>query len=154
VEKASGASGVIDIDEIVLADEPIGPVLVAPTSDFADDAARWLVVYNSAEPDSVAWAERYRAARGVPFANLLGLPLSSNEEISALEYDDLRAAVAGYLNDNHLDAQVMGILLGYRVPGYVDLGGFGDRSAIASLLYDVNTLAAFNGLAVDGTPTR
>ncbi|MEE9212616.1 MAG: hypothetical protein V3U29_08185, partial [Phycisphaeraceae bacterium] len=73
--KDANASGDLYLDEWVIAQAYIGPVLVATSSDYADDPTRWLVVYNTADADSVAWSEHYRQARGVPFANLLGLNL-------------------------------------------------------------------------------
>ena len=46
-----------------------------------------LVIYNKADPDSVKLADVYKDARAVPSANLLGLDLSLNQDISRGEYE-------------------------------------------------------------------
>ena len=47
-----------------------------------------VVVYNPQMPGSQAVAEHYAAMRQVPAGQVLGLPLSTNEEISRAEYRD------------------------------------------------------------------
>jgi uncharacterized protein (TIGR03790 family) len=46
------------------------------------------VLYNSDVPQSAALARSYAAARAVPEANLIGLPMPQKAEISRAEYDD------------------------------------------------------------------
>jgi len=154
VFKDQDATGQLYLDEWKMDSSYIGPVTIDPVSPYADDPARWLVIYNRDVADSVAWAESYRQARGVPLANLVGLSLDTAEVINSSDYSVLRAAIQEYLTENHPDDQVMGILLGYRVPGYVDLAGIGVLDSIAALLYDLGTVPGFNPLAADGVPIR
>lgn len=106
-----------------------------PTRDDAADPARWLVVYNSDHAEGEAWAEAYRVARGVPQANLCGLSLPLSETIDLTGYHALRDAVLGYLDSGGLGEQVVGLLFGLGVPGYVDMPNGGGRIAVASLLH-------------------
>ena len=106
-----------------------------PTRDDAADPARWLVVFNSDHAESEDWAEAYRVARGVPQANLCGLSLPLSETIDLAGYHALRDAVLGYLDSGGLGEQVVGLLLGLGVPGYVDMPNGGGRIAVASLLH-------------------
>lgn len=134
---SSSLTGEIMLDDWALADTYIGPIVVPPTSDFADDPACWLVVYNTAGgdgDDAARWAQAYRQARHIPYANLLGIDLPEAEQITASEYAQLDADIESYLQSTGLDAQVMGILLGYRVPGYVDFAGYGDLDAVPAML--------------------
>lgn len=101
---------------------------------FAADPRVWLVLYDAASADSAAWAESYRASRGVPHANLCGLTgLPAGERLTAAEFTALRGQVADYLDDNAL-TQVRGVLIGYGVPGVVDQAGA--LRSLASLLAD------------------
>lgn len=133
--KDSSLSGELHLDEWAIATDVIGPVTRAPTRPYADDPTRWLVIYNSSVPDAITWALAYRQARGVPLANLLGLDLPSSETISEAQYAELVAAISDYLSHTQLDAQVMGVLVGYRVPGYVDFGDNGTVDAVPALLH-------------------
>jgi uncharacterized protein (TIGR03790 family) len=134
VYKETGLVGSMFMDEVCFADSYIGPVIVVPKLTHAGEPARWLVVYNTADPDAASWVESYRQARGVPFANLLGLSLPLTEVIDAPQYASLVTAVDGYLSQNQLGGQVMGILSGYRVPGYVDFIGDGPLTTASALL--------------------
>ena len=156
VFKDTALTGALQLDEWALADAHIGPVLAPTISDHADDPARWLVIYNTAVPDSVAWADSYRAARGVPFANLLGLDLSTNEVIDSNEYIDLVNASNNYLARTGLDSRIMGVLTGYRVPGYVDYDGAGVLDPVPALLQTGSTSddPPDNPLAADALPDR
>lgn len=141
IHKQTAVAGGCYMDELCLADEYIGPVVVPPPLPHAGDPSRWLVVYNSAVSDGVSWAEAYRQARGVPYANLAGLALPTSEMINAGQYTALVGAVDDYLADNNLSGQVMGILLGYGVPGYVDFTGSGPLEAVPALMQTVSTMA-------------
>lgn len=134
VYKHRDAVGTLSFDEWVVASDYIGPVVVPPSSTHADDPAAWLVVYNHASPDGALWAAAYRAARGVPLANVLGLDLPTAETIDAAAYESLRVAIADYLDRNGLRTQIMGLLLGYAVPGYVAFPSADLPVAVASLL--------------------
>jgi len=149
--KSRGLAGDLAMDQWVLADAPVGPHRVTPTADHAGDPARWLVVYNADHADGAAWAEHYRAARGVPYANLCGLSLPLAETVDAAAYLALRDAVLAYLDDNGLAGQAVGVLLGLGVPGYVDYAGQGDVVAVSSLLHtdSAGDAAAVNPLHRD-----
>jgi uncharacterized protein (TIGR03790 family) len=49
---------------------------------------RVAIVYNSSQPESQQLAKDYQKARGIPEANLIGLPLPDREEITRAEYDE------------------------------------------------------------------
>lgn len=154
--RSVSATGALGFDEWIIADGYIGPVLVEPVSPYADDPARWLVIYNRDDADSVAFAAAYRAARGVPFANLLGLPLASAETIDAAGYGELVLAIRDYLQRHGLDEQVMGLLLGFGVPGYADFATGLGVEAIGALLHRDSETAwpTVNANAGDTLPTR
>ncbi|MCE9590159.1 MAG: hypothetical protein K8S99_06510 [Planctomycetes bacterium] len=154
VEKDPAAHGQAAMDEIVIAEGYAGPLFVEPTTAHADDPARWVILFNASHADSSAWAEHYRAARGIPFANLIGLAMSFDEHVDSSAYIPLREALAAYLCDHDLEETILGILLGFGVPGTVDLDGAGDIRPIASLLYDLTGASMANPLATDGAPTR
>jgi uncharacterized protein (TIGR03790 family) len=118
VHRDPGLTGQAYLDEWAVGHSYLPPVLIAPTSAHADDPARWLVIYNTASEDSCAWAQQYRAARGIPCANLLGLSLSLDETISTAAFDAFKQAVDDYLSDNGLQDDVLGIVCGHGVPGY------------------------------------
>ena len=131
--KDTAASGAVLLDEWVIADAYIGPVVIEPVSAHADDPARWLVVYNRAASDSISWAQAYRDARQVPYANLLALDLPTTEQITSSQFASLRNDVSTYLSLNGLDTQVVGILCGHGVPGTYTRSG-GDQAMIAAQL--------------------
>ncbi len=155
-QKHHDATGELHLDEWMMGDGYLGPVLVTPHSDHADDPARWLVVYNAADADAQTWAEAYRTARGIPHANLLGLSLSLDESISLAEYTAMLNQIETYLDLNALRPQVMGLLLGYRVPGYVDNDVLNQKHPIGSLLHTAADTfgAAVNPVAQVSPPAR
>src|SRR5215472_13196119 len=62
-----------------------------------------LVVYNARLPESKDVARHYAERRQVPASQVLGLPLSTNEEISRLEYrESLQKPLAKALEEKHL----------------------------------------------------
>jgi uncharacterized protein (TIGR03790 family) len=150
-------SGHLDLDHWAMATQPIGVRVSQPTQDHAGDPQRWLMIYNRDDADSRAWAATYRDRRGVPYANLCGLDLPTSETISAGQYETMRQQISDYLDDNHLRGQVVGVLLGYRVPGYADLTGLGAPTPISSYLQtdDTHGLLVVNPLyqsAIDQRP--
>ncbi len=143
-----GPTGTIDVDHWVLADSPIGVPRSTPADEHAGDPRRWLVVYNRSDAESCVWADTYRDRRGVPYANLCGLVLPTTETTSAGEYESMRQQIGDYLDDNGLRDQIVGVLLGYRVPGYADVAGTGSLTPIASYLHtdDAHGLPVVNPL--------
>ncbi len=152
VHKETGLAGSMFMDEFIFSDSYIGPVVVVPKQTHAGDPTRWLVVYNTADSDAASWVESYRQARGIPFANLLGLVLPLTETIDATSYADFVTAVEGYLSANQLSGQIMGILLGYRVPGYVDFIGDGPLTTVSALMQSSSTTSG-PLLNVNASPT-
>jgi uncharacterized protein (TIGR03790 family) len=139
VSTSGSIAGPIDLDHIVLADAPIGLPVARAQADHAGDPRRWLVVYNRADADSAAWADAYRARRGVPYANLCGLALPAGETITPSAYQAMRQQIADYLADNAMTGQIVGLLLGFGVPGYADLAGLAAPTPIANYLHTDNT---------------
>lgn len=132
VEKDTATVGELYLDEWVIGGVYAGPVVVEPATGFGNSPASWVVIYNTALDDSVAWVEAYRAARGVPYANLLGLDLPTSEVIDQAVWSSMSAEVTGYLSRNMLAGWVRGFLIGFGVPGVVTTSG-GDVS-VASML--------------------
>jgi uncharacterized protein (TIGR03790 family) len=95
----------------------------------APNASNLLVVYRDGDADSLAFAEHYRDARGVPPDRLLGVPCSDAETLA--DYATFQAQVetplADWLATNDPDREITIILLGYGVPG-----GFRDAGMIYS----------------------
>jgi len=153
--KDAGAVGMMRFDEWIIADAYIGPVIVEPAGHHADKPSRWLVVFNTADADSIAWAAHYRAARGVPLANLCGLDLPTTEAIDESTCDALVAAIEQYAADNGLAERTMGVLLGHGVPGrYTRADGVVDPVACALQRRDGTTGEAVNPLASGQQPIR
>lgn len=132
-------TGTIYLDDWVLSDQPIGVARAEPQHQDGSDPRRWLVIYNRSNHDSCIWADTYRDRRGVPYANLCGLDLPLTETITAGEYETMRQQVNDYLNDNNLCEQIVGVLLGFKVPGYADVAGQGTLTPIASYLHTDDT---------------
>ena len=129
--KDTDTTGDLYLDDWVIDEAYIGPHVVSLSSDDATDPGSypgsypgaWLVLYNTAFADSVAWVESYRQAHGVPYANLLGLSLSLTDQIMEGQWDVMRDAITGYLALHFADGHIKGILIGYGVPGCVGIGG-------------------------------
>lgn len=153
--KSTAASGDLALDELIISDQYIGPVLVTPASDFALDPARWLVLYNTASPDSLAWVQTYRDARQIPYANLLGLDLPTIEQITKAQFQLLRDEVSQYLSANNLAAQIMGLLCGHDVPGTYMRDG-GDKAMIGAQLQFISSTDSVvaNPFASSTLPSR
>lgn len=110
-----------------------------PLGDHANDPRRWLVIYNSSDADSTTWAGVYGDRRSIPMLNRCGLSLPLTETISAADYASMRQQISDYLDNNNLRQQVVGVLLGYQVPGYADVAGQGTLTPIASYLHTDDT---------------
>jgi len=154
--KDTATTGDLYLDEWVMSTTYVGPVVVEPTGSYASDPARWAITYNTAVADSVTWVESYRAARSVPYANLIGLSLGTGDLIGGGAFATMRSTIKSYLQDNALTAQICGLCVGYGVPGRVYLSG-----AVASMLADLDSdTAAANDnylsgvVDTDDLPTR
>lgn len=122
-DASSSALGDVYLDELAIGDAYLLPPLHAqpeePVQEQGSEGARWLVVYNTADGDSLAWAEFYRQQWDIPYANLCGLDLPLDETIDAATFAAMQSSLADYLDRHQLNDRIIGILLGYRVPGYV-----------------------------------
>lgn len=142
--KESATTGDFYLDEIIMDASYSGIVVPTPStslSSLTEDPYRWIVIYNTATQDSIDWADGYRSARGLAYANLCGLSLPATESISNGQWVTMRDAVKAYIDDNGL-TQIKGILLGHGCPGLVS--GSPDRSVVsmlASLTDDTADLA-------------
>ncbi|MAE62304.1 MAG: hypothetical protein CMJ49_13225 [Planctomycetaceae bacterium] len=140
-------TGSVFCDEWIVATHYVGPVFAPATPDHAGDPRRWLVLYNTNNPDSIAWADQYRQRRGVPYANLVAVAYGSDEDMSIPELLSLRADVADYLARHTISETMRGIMIGYGVPGSVRFGPpinaivLGVASYLSDLTNDLSGLA-------------
>lgn len=118
VERDSATSGAYALDEWAIGDAYVGPERVAPASELASDPARWVVLYDVGSSGSAAWATEYRRRRGVPLANLIGVR-GGQEVLDETSYEQVIEEVESYLDRHGLVGQVVGVLVGYGVPGFV-----------------------------------
>lgn len=90
-----------------------------PENIYADNPNSWLVLYNSNSPESIEWKDWYIEQWGINQENTLGLSVSLNERITLAEFNQtIYYPVQSYLINNPvLRRKVMGILVGYQVPG-------------------------------------
>lgn len=117
-------------------------------SDIPDRTANmpdsWLVLYNLNSSESIAWAAWYQQQRAIPAENMLGLNASLNEHLPdlATAQAQIITPTRNYLLANPLLGQkVMGILLGYQLPGRyasapVGSGGFSIADALEDMTDD------------------
>lgn len=118
IDKLNAVTAVIDLDEIKAGTGYQGPV-VLPAAYDAADTSRWLVLYAADNPDSVTWVQWYRAARKVPWANLIGLTgYGTGENLTMSNALTLRGQVLSYAATNRI--KLSGILIGHGLPGTVD----------------------------------
>lgn len=155
VYKDHGATGTLYLDEVVVADGYVGPVWVEPSSEHMVDPTRWAVIYNTASDESQQWAEHYRAARSVPYANLIGLALDTAETMGQSAFEAMRDDIAAYLNRNSLDSRVGGIIVGHGVPGRYTRSD-GQAGSVAAQLQKIDgyEIEAANPVAAADLPTR
>lgn len=115
------------------------------TADMADS---WLVLYNlDPASESPAWKDWYIAQWGIAEENTLGLQLPTQERITRDQFHSLIFyPVRDHLNANpSLKSRIMGILVGYGVPGNFFLddthpplaggGGWSVSSNLADMVY-------------------
>ncbi len=119
---------------------------VLPAERTADRPDSWLVLYNLNNPDSVEWAQWYADQWGIPASHLLGLYADGEEHLENLEavQSQIIGPVRGYIAANpEVQASVMGILLGYGLPGHYakppkipSVGGFSVADALQDMSDD------------------
>jgi len=120
------------------------PRVVFPEDRTADMPDSWLVLYNTSDPDSGAWAAWYCEQWGIPTANAIGLAAGVTEHLptKAAAQAQIIEPVRSLLDNNpEIEARTMGIIVGYRLPGhYADpvAGGPGGYSIPDALedMYD------------------
>jgi len=116
---------------------------VGPADRTADMPDSWLVLYNVNDSESVLWANWYRQVRSIPQENMLGLDASTEEHLPdlATAQAQILDPVQGYLDANpDIEQRIMGILVGYRVPGNFgqpplvpNVGGFSVCNALQDM---------------------
>jgi len=157
VGQDTATAGSMSIDEVAIANRYIGPVRVIPTLDHAGDPPRVLVIYNTDVTDSRTFAEWYRGQRDVPAANLVGVSLGSDEQITAAAAATLKSDLQTWLKTNYLDPFIRTIVLGYGCPGTTDAPGSlqGRMARLDDDTDDLTSLHAVSGVAdVDDLPDR
>ncbi|MFH1416974.1 MAG: hypothetical protein ABII12_01620 [Planctomycetota bacterium] len=115
--------GVVGLAPTVSAD-----VEILPTERTADMPDSWLVLYNIGSADSIEWANWYQLQRGIPSENMIGLivPLDEHLPDLAAAQSVMVAAVRDLLdNDPVLESKIMGIILGYNLPGHYATSFYG-----------------------------
>lgn len=130
---------------LILSANPIASLAgnVPPEQRTADMPDSWLILYNVSSEDSVAWAAWYQAQWGIPPENMLGLQATVNEHVPTLAaiQDQVIGPVRDLLASSpELQGRIMGILLGYRLPGHYaspPAGGPGGFS-VANALQDMS----------------
>lgn len=122
---------------------------IPATERTAEMPDSWLVLYN-ADPasDSPAWVQWYIEQWGIPTENALALQVPAEERVHRDAFrSQIYYPVRNHLNANpDLKAKIMGIIVGYRVPGnfYLDDthpplqggGGWSVTNNLADLAYD------------------
>jgi uncharacterized protein (TIGR03790 family) len=94
---------------------------VPPEQRTADMPDSWLVLYNLNNPDSISWAVWYQQQRAIPESNMVGLAASLDEHLP--DKASAQAQIIGPIrdlldNDPALESKIMGILVGYGLPGH------------------------------------
>lgn len=101
--------------------KPPAALDVPPDQRTADMPDSWLVLYNTNNPNSVAWANWYCQQWGIPAENMLGLAASTAEHLPdlATAQTQIIGPVRMLLDGNAtLESRIMGILVGYGLPGH------------------------------------
>jgi len=117
------------------------------TADMPDS---WLVLYNLNDPDSITWKDWYIQQWDIPEENTLGLDVSTSEHLATAEIFNatIYTPVRSFLeNNSEIESKIMGILIGYHVPGnFGDLGGasYGGYSVASRLQYLDYALSGYN----------
>ena len=122
-----------------------GVLRVSPQDRTAALPDSWLVIYNLDMPDSVTWATWYAEQRDIPAENLVGVHASLAEHLTDLS--DVQTQVVLPIcdllaNNPDIESKIMGILVGYGVPGsyYVSPaggpGGFSVGDAVEQMTDD------------------
>jgi len=119
---------------------------VDPAQRTADLPDSWLVLYNLNDPASVAWAAWYQIQRGIPAQNMIGLNASLSEHLDTIQevQDQIITPVRVLLvNDPALEQNIMGIILGFHLPGHYasvpqapNTGGFSVADALMDMFDD------------------
>lgn len=120
----------------------IAPAVPPELVDTAANPDNWLVLYNMNSQESISWVQWYAQQRSIPVGNLIGLNASTGEHLATLE--DIQTQIVGPVRtlldgDDELRSRIMGILLGYGLPGHYStppLGGPGGFS-VADALQDM-----------------
>ncbi len=128
---------------------------IPPELRTADMPDSWLVVYNTNSFDSIIWANWYSVQWGIPSSHMFGHPMPLTEHLNTLEevQSQVINPVRNYLDTHpNVKSKVMGIIVGYRVPGHYATppfggpGGFSVADAFKDLTDDTNPPALQKGV--------
>lgn len=128
---------------------------VPPEHRTADMPDSWLVVYNTNSIDSIIWANWYSVQWSIPSSHVIGFPMPLTEHLNTLEevQTQVIGPVRNYLDTHpNIKSKVMGIIVGYRVPGHYSSppfggpGGFSVADAFKDLTDDTNPPAVQKGV--------
>lgn len=122
-----------------MTDAGVSSLVESNPISHAGEPHRWLVIYDLNNSDSLAWAEAYRLRRGIPSVNLCGLDLPGSETLTPAQYETTRQQISDYLSNNGLVGEVVGLLLGFGVPGYADIASLGVPTPVSSYLHTDDT---------------
>ena len=125
---------------------PAVAVAIDPAERTANLPDSWLLLYNANSIQSAMWANWYRQQRGIPETHVLGLDANAGEHLTDADavQDQIISPVRDLLdNDPLLRDSVMGILLGYGLPGhyaqppqYPSVGGYSVTDALQDMYDD------------------
>ncbi|MCC7408781.1 MAG: hypothetical protein IT442_11965 [Phycisphaeraceae bacterium] len=153
IEKDAGTTGRCDLDEWVIGEAYVGPVRVEPGSERVSDPARWVVLYDAEAADSVVWAAEYRRRRGVPLGHLIGVA-GGPEILDEAAYEQMTVEVESYLDRHGLGEQVVGLVVGHGVPGFVLRAVDGLLDPVSAGLTAIGQSDPLNTLAGQGEMVR
>ncbi|MBN1514469.1 MAG: TIGR03790 family protein [Phycisphaerae bacterium] len=121
---------------------------VPPADRTADLPDSWLVLYNLNSADSIEWAQWYADQWGIPASHLVGLDAATTEHLPNLAavQSQVIGPVRDYLAANpEVQESVMGIVLGYALPGHYDtpfvtpsIGGYSVADALTDMTDDLS----------------
>lgn len=88
-----------------------------------DSPASWLVLFNRNNPESEEWKNWYLARWNIPPENAFGLDVPDDEKIDVDTYlFNIYNPIRSHLRNNpELNRRIMGIVVGFRVPGNFDM---------------------------------
>lgn len=109
------------------------PIKMNVNRDYEYNYTDVLLVYNEASGLSTRVAQYFQNARNIPNINMCNITTSTGETVSRAEFDNIRAQIESYLDDNNLTDKINYIVTTKGVPLRVS-GGANDRACLDSEL--------------------